>query len=579
LPRFLDQFGGLALAPGLLFFAALISGCGEQTHQSRDAELCVSATTPIREIQGSGYRTPLLGSRQVVAGAVTWVVPDSGYYVETPGDYRPGKASRAIFIDHPPGSTALKAGQHVALIGEVTELGSQRDTMTALTGIERWTVCEDSLPLPLTETRLPLDSRQREAFEGMRLVFEQELSVTDVYSRYRGEITLSAGSPLRIPTEDIVPGEAAHQAARSNRNNAIDARLADPNKAPAPVGSRYRLIQGVLGHDGRDQLLLMDAAEIGTLASSSPPEAREPGTLRVVNANLLNFFNGDGRGGGFPTERGAENPDDFDQQQDRIRTALAELQPDLLAVQELENDGYGPDSAARSLEALLEQAVEGNFATVGVPDGRLGGDVISVGLFYRTSALTPVGPPQTLDSDPFRQLSRQPLAQLFREPSSGETLLVAVNHLKSKGSCPEDGPNANRDDGQGCWNRARTEAVRALLPWLQEVAEEAGTDRLLVLGDMNAYRMEDPIRAFREGGYLELVETLSGLPQYSYRFFGQAGTLDYAFATPALADTVRRAFIWHINSDWPRNMDLPQPWLRMSDHDPVVVDLQFGGQP
>ena len=107
----------------------------------------------------------------------------------------------------------------------------------------------------------------------------------------------------------------------------------------------------------------------------------------------------------------------------------------------------------------------------------------------------------------------------------------------------------------------------------------AGTGRVLILGDMNAYRMEDPIRALRNGGYTELVEKFAGLPQYSYRFFGQAGTLDYAFASDALAHSVRQARIWHINTDWPRKMDLPRPWLRMSDHDPVIVDIDFSLEP
>jgi S1-C subfamily serine protease len=73
----------------------------------------------------------------------------------------------------------------------------------------------------------------------------------------------------------------------------------------------------------------------------------------------------------------------------------------------------------------------------------------------------------------------------------------------------------------------------------------------------------------------ELVEELSGLPQHSFLFFGQRGTLDYAFASPALAQSARRAFIWHVNADWPGGMALSQPWLRMSDHDPVIVDLEF----
>ena len=82
-------------------------------------------------------------------------------------------------------------------------------------------------------------------------------------------------------------------------------------------------------------------------------------------------------------------------------------------------------------------------------------------------------------------------------------------------------------------------------------------------------------RGFRAAGYIELVEELSGLPQHSFLYFGQRGTLDYAFASPALRRSARQAVIWHINADWPQSMPLPEPWLRMSDHDPVVVDVDF----
>jgi predicted extracellular nuclease len=92
---------------------------------------------------------------------------------------------------------------------------------------------------------------------------------------------------------------------------------------------------------------------------------------------------------------------------------------------------------------------------------------------------------------------------------------------------------------------------------------------------MNAWRSEDPISAFRTGGYIELVETLAGLRQHSFLYFGQRGTLDYAWASPQLARQARHAAIWHINADWPRDGALPQPWLRLSDHDPVVVDFDF----
>ena len=125
----------------------------------------------------------------------------------------------------------------------------------------------------------------------------------------------------------------------------------------------------------------------------------------------------------------------------------------------------------------------------------------------------------------------------------------------------------------------RGESVDELLPWLGLIAAESGTDKVLVVGDMNAYRKEEPIERFRAGGYAELVERLSGLPQYSVRFYGQAGTLDYAFASPALVPLASRAAIWPINADWPPRMVLPRPWLRMSDHDPVIIDLDFLNRP
>jgi hypothetical protein len=92
---------------------------------------------------------------------------------------------------------------------------------------------------------------------------------------------------------------------------------------------------------------------------------------------------------------------------------------------------------------------------------------------------------------------------------------------------------------------------------------------------MNAWRSSAPISTFKNNGFTELVEQFAGLPQYSYVYRGEAGTLDYAFASDALLPSVNHAEIWHINSVWPQKMELPDPWLRSSDHDPVVVDLDF----
>lgn len=575
---------GLAATPGLLLFLFLSSGCQEEAAPTPDAiagdpALCTSAGTAIAQVQGTDWRSPFEGSRQTVSGIVTAVSGGEGFYLEDTAERKPG-TSRAMFVATPELAPHAEPGQRWVVTGTIEERGSARDTLTSMGDLQAFAVCGEGLPLPETPTELPLTSRQREALEGMRLAFGQDFFVSDVYQHHRGTVSLSIGDDLRSATEDAPPGDAAARSNRANRQRTLAIRLPGPVGAPLAVGSRAVNLSGVLGHDGRNAVLLTESMENPQLLPIPEPfPAAAEGELRVVSANLLNYFNGDGQGGGFPAERGARSLAEFQQQQERTAAAMAQLRPDLLAVQELENDGYGPHSAAASLLRLLEKSTGEDYAVVEAPGGYLGNDVIAVGFFYRPDTLEAVGPPHTLTAEPFLERSRQPLAQVFRDRASGKTLLVAVNHLKSKGSCPDAGPNSNQGDGQGCWNTVRAESVDALLPWLDDLASRVGTDKVLVVGDMNAYRQEDPIRRFREGGYTELVETVAGLPRHSVRFYGQGGTLDYAFASPALVPSVRQADTWPINADWPPRMDLPRPWLRMSDHDPVIVDLDFQTTP
>ncbi|MBT8049545.1 MAG: ExeM/NucH family extracellular endonuclease [Xanthomonadales bacterium] len=535
---------------------------------------CRGDVTPITAVQGDGYQSPLVDTVVTVRGVVTRVDAGKGFYLESIGFRGDTRASKAIFIADSDLPGSAWTGRQLEISGRVTELGTSRDTLTSLTEIASHKACTERPELPLTQAALPLDSPAREALEGMRISLQQPLTVTDVYQLARGALTLSSADVLRVPTEVANPGSAAQDRERTNRRHTIVTVLPEA-PAPLPVGSSTQAVAGVMGHNGRGQQLLLDDAPAFTVPSMHTLEPAAAGRIRMVSSNLLNFFNGDGRGGGFPTERGAETPDELAAQSARIKAVMTRIRPDLVAVQELENDGFGPDSAAQSLLALLNETGNTDWAFITPGAGRIGEDVITVGLFYRQKVLEAVGQPHVLGSGPFRGLSRQPLAQLFRDKQTGKTFLVASNHLKSKGSCPEDGPNSNQKDGQGCWNPARVAAVKAQLPWLRQLAEQAGSGRLLILGDMNAWRNEDPIRQFNGAGYIDLVEKMAGLPQHSFLYWGQTGTLDYAFASPALAGLARYAVNWHINADWPREMTQSEPWLRASDHDPVIVDFDF----
>jgi predicted extracellular nuclease len=355
----------------------------------------------------------------------------------------------------------------------------------------------------------------------------------------------------------------------------VDVELARLPASPIVVGATSGEWTGVLGHDGRNPLLHVESLEVSPVTPPGPPARPGGSSIRIVNANLENFFNGNGDGSGFPGERGPRSHAAYQAKAARIEAAFQALQPDLLAVQELENDGFGPGSAAADLMAMLESATGAAWEAARPATERVGTDVIRVGIFFRPDRLIAEGPAQLLDSAPFSGLSRQPLTQLFSVVGSDARFWLSANHLKSKGSCPESGPDSSQKDGQGCWNQARVASVESLLPWLENLAEQSGISEWLVTGDMNAYRKEDPLDAFRAAGLHDLVLSHHGRESYSYVYRGERGTLDYALASPAMAGRVLDARNWNINSDWPRDDQLQPNWLRWSDHDPVVVDLDF----
>jgi len=307
-------------------------------------------------------------------------------------------------------------------------------------------------------------------------------------------------------------------------------------------------------------------------SSSSDSQPATEITLRIVGMNLENYFNGDGRGSGYPTPRGAKTADEFHHQRERIGAAIKALQPHAIGVMELENDGFDAVSAAEDIIQLANAATGSPWAVARPLDDRIGTDKIAVGLFYRSDIFTAIGPAQTLTGPEFKR-SRQPLAQVLQLLPDGEKNLFVINHLKSKGSCPDAGVNTNHDN-QGCWNDLRTISAKKMTDWTSKVAADAGTGNILILGDMNAYRSEDPIVAIREAGFTELMDETQG-EVYSFIYRGRRGTLDYAFTSDALNEKVAGAYIWHVNTNLPDTLDSAQPWLGFSDHDPVVVDIRL----
>lgn len=588
----------------LLLPLALI-GCGDESEQA----LCTAEAAPISAIQGPGSKSPQAGDQVLTAGVVTARFSGddavaSGLFIQSePGaeddDPRTSEGLFLVTAPEPP------VGHRIAARGVVAEIGEGNRTQTALV-VDELVRCGAAPESPAPRSlRLP---GPLEAHEGMLLRLGESLVVTDVYALgVAGQMRVASGSMVFQPTEIAAPGDAARDLAGNNLRRSL--LIDDGSAARYPttiaylreeislktlprVGDRLTGLVGVL--DDRGGYRLQAIARMEPLSRRQQQRYTPPaGEVSVAGFNLHNFFNGDGQGGGFPTVRGAESAEEFTRQRDKLVAAILGLGlPDILAVSELENDGYGRDSAVASLVMALNQRIRaspgGTYRWIAPASPRLGSDAIAVGLIYRQDKVRPLGAAATLLAPPFDEYGRPPLAQTFEVLRSGNRLTVVSLHLKSKGCGRAEGPDRAQGDGQGCFNATRLRSVEVLLDWLADDPTGAADPDVLLIGDLNAYSREDPIRLLERRGWVNLMERFHDQPQYTYIYRGQAGSLDHAFAGPSLAARARGARIWHINADYaawlnyrlegkppvPRAGGLYKPdAVRSSDHDPLVVSF------
>lgn len=480
-----------------------------------------------------------------------------------------------------------------------------------------------------------------ERFEGMLVRFDAELVIAEYFELARyGQLVLAAGGRPRQFTDQNLPDAAGlidHQIDFARRtlildddNNLQNAAITGGDKPyfwPRPGlsvdnffrgGDSITGLTGVLhwsfaGQTGTDawRIRPVEPAFDYTFTSvnPTPPAPEVPGSLKVASFNVLNYFltidttasNSVGTCGPTLTAdcRGADSTAELERQREKLTAALLGLDADVIGLIELENTpGVEP------LAAIVEDLNSAGLDTYDyIATGLIGSDAIKVGIIYRPARVTPAGPHAVLDNpafvNPFAaelDRNRPALAQTFVVAGAGEPVTVVVNHLKSKGS----GCGLSDDDlttGQGNCNGTRTAAAEALADWLAGDPTGSGSPHVLIVGDLNAYRFEDPISVLREAGYVDLIDRFQGPAAYSYLFSGQLGYLDHALASPSLTPKVVAVGEWHINADEVPLFDYndevrdpgeatferesaalelyaPDP-LRTSDHDPVIVGLDL----
>jgi predicted extracellular nuclease len=604
---------------------------------------CAAAYTPIPQIQGSGGTAAITGSvttMGVVVGDYEGPSPAlRGFFIQDmTGDGNPA-TSDGIFVFEGSNADTVNLGDVVRVTGNAGE--NQGQTQVSVGAILK---CSTGTVTP-TDVTLPIPSADYlEQYEGMLVRLPQTLYVTEHFQLGRfGQVVLSSGGRLPQPTNIVAPGAPAAAQQAANNLNRIILDDASQTQNPDPIlfarggqplsasntlrgGDTVQNIVGVLNYTWAGNSASGNAYRVrpigalGGVADFQPANPRPAGApaltgrLRVAGMNLLNFFNTFdgfpdtvdnctlGVGGGATDCRGADTQAEFDRQWPKTVAAILGTNADVIGVNEVENDGYGPDSALQTLVNQLNAAAgPGTYALINVDAATgevnaLGTDAIKVGMIYKPAKVTPMGQTAALNSVEFvnggdsAPRSRPALAQAFAENSTGSTFVVTVNHLKSKGSecnLPDQG------DGQGNCNVVRTNAAIELAEWLASDPTGTGDPDVLIMGDLNSYAKEDPITALINRGYTNLIEVYNGANAYSYVFDGQWGYLDHALGSASVLPQVANVADWHINADEPSvldyNTDFKTPNLiatlyapnefRIADHDPVLVDLNLSVPP
>lgn len=568
---------------------------------------CGAPATFISAVQGAGASSPLDGQQVVVEAVVTASFQGSdqlsGFFIQeelADQDNNSATAEGVFVFSREP---VVGVGDLVRLLATVGEYSGA----TQLTNIEAALLCGSASLPNSVKIELPVaEAFAWEALEGMRVELEQQLTVTDNYTLARfGEFDV-APERLYIPTQIVAPGAAAQaQAALNQRSKLlIDDGSSRQNPAlvayPSPelsaanslrVGTELLGVKGVLS-EGFGEYRVQPTQPL-TFVATNPrtpaPELPGDGELRVAAFNVLNYFNGDGQGAGFPTPRGADSATELARQEAKLIAALIALEADIIGLVEMENDGFGETSALASLVTELNREVgEARWAYVDFGVSNIGTDAITNAIIYRQDVLQPQGMPAFTTQVLFDYGSRAPVLQSFIDTRNGDGFQFLVAHLRSKGSCSgAEGADRDTGDGQGCWNATRVTAVNTMLDWLATAPTGYTDDDVIIVGDMNAYAMEDPIAAFTARGWVDLKSTWLGNRHHSYVFQGESGSLDHAFASPAMAAKITGVTDWLINADEPIALDYNEEFkspqqlatffapdaYRSSDHDPVVIEV------
>ncbi len=566
-------------------------------------DTAATKTVRIREIQGRGHRSPLVG-RDVrgVAGVVTRVGRRE-FWMQAPTNDRDPATSEGLMV-FTGSSPQVAVGDSVVVDGRVKEFypgGEDTGNLSTTELVEpRIDVRGRNAPLP---PAVEVGTRGRkppgrvitdDAVDGNveRSVFDPEADGIDFWESLEGMRVRVRDAVVVGPTDRygnvwVLPEAGAAVEARTARGGALllpndpnpeRLRVAVGKSVKAKVGDRIAVVEGVLDYGHGNFRLL-----VGPGGSSSRARVRvESGGLVPEHTALV----GDDRHLTVATFNVLNLSAVSGERIDRIakQIAVAMRGPDIVALQEIQDDNgprndelVGADRTLGGLASAVERAGGPKYEWQQVDpsddaDGGQPGGNIRVAFLLRPDRVAFAARDATttgranpmrfgVDSEAFRG-SRKPLVGEFE--FAGSTFVLINLHLASKyGSPPTFGRRQPATDAGAAKREAQAALVRA---HVDRVVSERPDAQVVVLGDLNEFDFR-PTRRLLEGDNGDLVDVVARLPlaeRYTYVFEGNSQVLDHVLVPSRLAPFTSTDVV-HVNSEFPD---------AASDHDPIVVRIR-----
>ena len=406
------------------------------------------------------------------------------------------------------------------------------------------------------------------SYVGQTVTFITPLYVTNNYYYSRGQLSVS---PRRVfaPTNQAFPRTAEYNSIVS-LNQKAEMTLSGLNGYHRMGEKIVRLRAKVTSTTsltvvGTPQFVGNTRAEM--LAGPPSVDLRGKHTLLVCAFNL-EYYLVENLGTGY----GPDNKTESERQHSKIMDALTHINADIFGFVEIEQG----QAALRKIAESLTKATGRPYSYVN-DGGSSSSSYTKSGYVYCTETVEPYGAIRDVDSQHRKK------TQAFVEKATGEKFIFSLNHFKAKTSSGATGQNADQKDGQGTFNQTRVEEARKVLSQYDADRTYYKDEDILIMGDLNAYAKEDPIREFTDYGMTDLHRYFHADSSYSYVYHNQAGYLDHAIVNSSLLLQVTGMAAYHINSDehdgftYDKSQDLTM--FRSSDHDPVLVGLSLSANP